>query len=334
MPYVRSAPIIVIGEALVDCFPDALVAGGAPFNVARNLGAFGAAPVMVTRIGSDERGQLLLAECGRFNLSLEGVQRDAILPTGQVAVMPDGATHKFIIGENVAWDAIDHLLAADIFQRLQPSIVCFGTLAQRAAQSRAAIAIVLEQARKAGALRVLDLNLRSGAANADVAEWSLLHADIAKVNDDELAQLFDWFLPKSTAAAREWNTDAEARLIGLLLEKFPLRHLIVTRGGNGYSAYDSNATLVAAGPCHATTITDTVGAGDAFTAAVILGEWLGWPLLESLDRANQFAADVCTVRGAVAKDPHFYERWASRWQLANARRSAGLNDSLRARSNC
>jgi fructokinase len=310
-----AGSILIIGEALVDCFPDKQVMGGAPFNVARNLAAFGAAPKMVTRIGDDHHGAMLLLECQRFHLSQEGVQFDKKFPTGYVDVVMTGTHHEFLIANHVAWDAIDSALALEIAEHSCPRIVCFGTLAQRSLPSRSAIVDVLQCAKKINALRVLDLNLRKGASNAEIAAWSLRHADIAKVNDDELAQLMEWFVPEFGASSRNWESGALRDAIVILLKKFPLRYLVVTRGAQGYAAFDSHGEQIAEGISRLANMIDAVGAGDAFTSTLVLGEWLNWPLAQTLERAADFSAGVCTIRGAVAESLSFYDRWINDWQL-------------------
>ena len=50
-----NAQPLVFGEVLWDCFPDGQqVLGGAPFNVAWHLHAFGISPLFVSRVGQDE----------------------------------------------------------------------------------------------------------------------------------------------------------------------------------------------------------------------------------------------------------------------------------------
>lgn len=304
--------ILVIGEALIDCFHDTRMAGGAPFNVARNLGALGASPAMIARIGDDDDGALICDECRRFHISRDGLQCDPKLPTGRVEVSMRGTEHVFAIAENAAWDWINPQVAEDFARRVQPSIVCFGTLAQRADESRAAVTGILNGT---SALRVLDLNLRRTASDIEFARWSLAHADIAKVNDDELMRLIKWFVPAFAIDAGNADMTAYAEAIARLLLIFPLRHLIVTHGAKGYTAFNSTGRLVANGTSPGIRVTDTVGAGDAFTAIVVLGEWLGWPLSVTLGRASHFAARVCTFRGAVSSDMAFYQPWIERWQL-------------------
>lgn len=310
--------VLIIGEALLDCFADAMVPGGAPFNVARTLGAFGMAPHLITRIGQDDAGAQLLKEFHRFQLPTDGVQRDGVRPTGKVVVKSNAAGHTFTIGANAAWDAINPVAAAALAQQLSPSIICFGTLAQRAPTSRAAVAAVLE---KTTALRVLDLNLRPTADHMEIAAWSLLHADVVKVNDDELAQLLKWFVPAfaPVSAVPPWTGAQQLRAIETLVGKFLWRNLVVTCGPHGYAAFDVRGKLVARGDAPQSKVVDTVGAGDGFLAIMMLGESLGWPLDQALERASHFAAEVCTIRGAVADKPAFYDRWAAKWNLSNAR---------------
>jgi fructokinase len=309
-----AGSLLMIGEALVDCFPDQRVIGGAPFNVARNLGAFGLSPVMITRIGDDLLGNMILADCKRFAVSTMGVQIDTVFKTGQVDVIVSNGGHKFAIGDNAAWDTIDPALALQAAANAQPNIVCFGTLAQRSYVSQQAIMGVLEQAQKNGAQRVLDLNLRDSASTSAIAEISLQHADIVKVNDDELRKLIEWFTPFK-------NDDGkQEQAIAVLIEKFNLRYLLLTSGEKGYAAYSHSHGLISQGSASPQMqLIDTVGAGDAFTSVVVLGEYLHWPLALTLQRASEFAAAVCGIRGAVAENSKFYEPWISRWQLENYR---------------
>jgi len=58
---------------------------------------------------------------------------------------------------------------------------------------------------------------------------------------------------------------------------------------------------------------DTVGAGDAFVAALLAGQAAHWPLALRLARANQFGAAACGWRGAVSPDPDLHARWRAHW---------------------
>ena len=62
-------------------------------------------------------------------------------------------------------------------------------------------------------------------------------------------------------------------------------------------------------------IKDTVGAGDGFAAVCILGSLRRWPIAKSLERANNFAAAICEIRGAVPDHADFYVPFTSAWEI-------------------
>jgi len=319
-----GAEVLVVGEALVDCFPDRQVIGGAPFNVARNLAAFGVAPLMLTRIGRDAIGDALAAEFDRHAMSRAALQVDAALPSGQVRVhMAADGSHRFEIPAGQAWDALDAAAAVAAVHAARPRLACFGTLAQRTPAAAAAVQAAVRAAAGAGARCVLDLNLRDGHDNRALAEASLPLADVLKVNDDELLQLLQWFVPGGPAAsladslaaspAAATGTPAFDAAVQALMGRFHIGRLVLTLGAAGHAVYDHPAGLVLRGPAAATVLQDTVGAGDAFLSVVLLGELRGWPLAATLQGASAFAAAVCGMAGAVSTDPAFYSGRLKAW---------------------
>jgi fructokinase len=304
--------VLILGEALIDHFPETQVVGGAPFNVARNLAALGALPLFITRVGEDADAATLLSEFTRWSMPISGVQRDALRLTGNVQVTFLDGQPQYFIAPNQAWDAINLAHAQESLGMFKPSIVCFGTLAQRDAISRAAIRGVVEAAR---CLRVLDLNLRQCDDNEAISAWSLAHADIVKVNDDELEQLLAWFVSRQSKDV-VWGSATHRQDIRVLMGRFGFSRLIVTRGAKGYAAFDAQGAVLAIGEAPVVSVIDTVGAGDAFFAVCLLGEIFGWNFAESLSRASEFAASVCTLRGAVSVEKNFYQLWRERFGLA------------------
>jgi fructokinase len=281
------APVLVLGEALVDEFHDGPVAGGAPFNVARSLAALGASVRFVSRIGaSDAAGRLVLESAARVGLAVDGIQRDARYATGRVSVHEDGVGgHRFEIHADAAWDHLEAPSAADA------GMVYFGSLAQRHVASRAAIRGAV--ARVAGP-RLLDLNLRPGADAAELAAESLMLADWVKLNEDELDRVLDWFEPS----------------LAELVARFALQRVVVTRGAAGYALYGEQGRLLAAGEgvCQADFV-DSVGAGDGFTAVLLAGLSLGRDLGATLALANRYAAMICGVRGPIPSDSALWAPW-------------------------
>lgn len=317
-PLPSPGGVLLIGEALADSFPEHTVIGGAPFNVARNLGALGLAPCFVSRVGHDALGREIAAQCAAFGVATAGLQIDSALATGVVDVHMNGSAHSFHIRENAAWDAIDSTTAVACVRAAQPAWIGFGTLAQRDARSRAALygALAASSAR-----RFLDLNLRTlpegGVSNRELSEASLALAQVVKVNDEELAQLLGWFGGGLAPVLQGFASPDHLAAIAELMQRFDIELLVVTRGAQGYAAFGRSAQglaeLLAQGSTPTVHVTDTVGAGDAFSAVLLAGLLHDWPLATTLARAAEFAAMVCTLRGAVAADPAHYARWRAQW---------------------
>lgn len=299
----KTGRVAVLGEALIDRFADADVIGGAPFNVARNLALLGAAPVMITRVGNDPLGDMIAADFGRFGMDSRGLQRDAARATGTVTVHMIGTQHRFEIGTDSAWDHIDAAEAVRVARESAPAVAYFGTLAQRSAVSRDAIRSALSAS---DALPFLDLNLRDGPDNRALAEDSLERARLVKVAEDELEQLLTWFMPP--------GRQVRGTAIETLLQRFDLQRLTITRGAEGWACLDAHQGWLE-GVATPTTVRDTVGAGDAFAAVLLLGELGGWPLRTTLQRASAHASAVCGISGAVDAGSSIYAHARAAWAL-------------------
>jgi sugar/nucleoside kinase (ribokinase family) len=304
--------IAVFGEALVDDFGDHQVLGGAPFNVARHLAAFGQAVLMLTRVGDDANGGRVRAECARFGMDGTGVQVDAERPTGRVLVerSADGGSHRFTILEDQAYDAIEAGPALAAAAEGAPGTLYFGTLAQRAPQSQRTLARLLDAD---AALRYLDLNVRAGHVTERCVYRSLHAADVVKVNEEELQDLFGWYT--HLRPATDDMRAAEVRsACATLLRIFRLEGLIVTLGARGAVFFGADGGFVEAPPARMPgALVDTVGAGDAFSAVFLVGRARGWPLAQTLVRANEFAGAACCIAGAVPSSLDFYRPFTERW---------------------
>jgi fructokinase len=302
--------VVVFGEALVDDFTSEQIVGGAPFNVARHLAAFMSQPLMITRLGNDRNGAAVLAEFERFAMSQQGVQVDRMEETGRVVVERGPNGHRFVIPPRQAYDFIDSTAAVKAVQGAAPSVVYFGTLAQRQQRSRDALHAVLGAT---PATRFMDINLRPGQAGKERVTASLHAADIVKLNEEELQSLFDWYLgiAPSTPLAKEEVRGYCAELVRM----FELEALLLTLGHRGsvYFSADGQMLQTRDNPAPPYVI-DTVGAGDAFSAIFLLGRERGWGLETTLARANAFAGAICTIPGAVPGDLAFYDAWAAKWR--------------------
>lgn len=291
-----NASPLIFGEVLFDRFPDGRsVLGGAPFNVAWHLRAFGLQPVLISRVGGDADGAEVADTMRRWGMDLSGLQHDPVHATGRVDVRIEGGEPAYTIAHPAAWDAIGPPSALPD----APGLLYHGTLALREAASRDA----LEAIRAACDGPVfIDVNLRPPWWDRDATVELLDAADWVKLNEDELIALS----PGSGTLAE--------RASGLA-RRHGLRGLVVTRGAAGAMALEGGEPVVMAGLPRTTGVVDTVGAGDAFAAVVILGLLSGWPPGRSLERALAFAAAVCGLRGGTTADREFYRPFIDAWSL-------------------
>jgi fructokinase len=278
-----TSEILCVGEVLWDSLPAGLFLGGAPFNVAGHLHTLGVSVAMVSRVGLDQLGAEALQRLARHGVGTDLVQLDPVLPTGfvSVAVDEDGIPAYDIVAP-AAWDAIE--LRDGLLERAaRAAAIVFGSLAQRHAVSRETI----ERLCAVDVPKVFDVNLRPPYDDEDVVRRSLPRADIVKLNEHELDQMAGWFdLPAGLRA----RTTA-------LGDRFGCRTICVTRGGAG-------AAMLHAGrwtehPGFRVEVKDTVGAGDAFLAALLAGLLAGHDDEVTLRHANLLGAYVATQLGAI-----------------------------------
>lgn len=279
-------PVVIgMGELLWDCFGDVRRVGGAPANVAFHANQLGTHGVVVSRVGDDMLGRDLLDRLRGSRLDTEFVQLDDRRPTGTVTVEMSAPDHPdYTIHDPAAWD---HLQMTPELDRLvrRTSAICFGSLGQRHEPSRTTIQRAVAAARQA--LVVYDVNLRKNGWNRGIIERSLHAAAVVKLNDEEVpvvAGLFG-FSDDHELFARQLRQEFGARLV------------CVTRGAHGCALFAEGDAATA--PGIATNVVDTVGAGDAFAAALIAGLLRGWRLGTIARLANEVGALVASRSGAT-----------------------------------
>ena len=287
----RPPRILSCGEVLWDLFPEGARFGGAPANFACHAAILGGDVSMLSAVGGDARGDEALTILRGFGMDTTLVQRVANAPTGSVGVSVDAAGKPaFEIHLNSAWDRIawTNGLEARVGE---VDAVYFGTLGQRGEVSRVTIRQALSVAKTRGILRVLDVNLRRPFYDAALIRDSIAQASVVKVSDDELGEV-------STACGIAVDACPETALRTLRM-KFGLDLVVMTRGANG--ALLGSASEEVEQPGIPTVVRDTVGAGDAFTAAFTLGLLRGEAHENVLRKACEIASAVCAQDGAV---PH------------------------------
>jgi len=292
--------VVGIGEVLWDLLLTGPKMGGAPANFAYHAHALGANSHAISRVGKDDLGRDILRRFRELRLPTTTVQDDDVAPTGiaKVSLSCDGVAH-FTIQENVAWDYLASTREAEVVVR-QADAICFGSLAQRGETSRKAIQQLVAESTR-GALRVFDINLRQQYYSREIIEESLRLANVLKLNDDELPVLARMF--GLTGSIESQIEGLSSRLGSQKSNTVPTSHCVValTRGARGSLLYrDDRWSDCASQPVE---VVDTVGAGDAFTAALLLG------LLHKMDLdqvnflANEVARYVCSQAGATPPMP-------------------------------
>jgi len=287
----KKVKIIAIGELLWDCFPDGMRLGGAPANVAFHCAQYGADAGLISAIGNDEPGREAIRLLETKGIDTTGIQRSDFFPTGLVNVtLSTMGKPTYRIEENTAWDNIKDnsaihaaVLAADG--------ICFGTLAQRNSVSRETIRHFLKSG-PASCLKVFDVNLRQDCYDADTIRESLKLANVLKLNDEELPVLAKIFDLKGSVSQQ----------LQQLIQRFDLKALALTRGPEG--AIIMTDGLVSDCPCvPIDKVIDSVGAGDAFTAVLMMGLILGYDINVINKQAVRTASYVCCQAGATPELP-------------------------------
>jgi len=294
-------PVVVgLGELLWDLFPAGKQLGGAPANFAYITTMLGDRGIVASRVGDDKLGQEALWHLESSGLDVRGVQRDPVHPTGTVKVTVDSKGQpEYEIAENVAWDFLE--FSEDwISLARSTSAICFGSLAQRNPVSRATILAFLA-ALPSFAIGIFDVNLRQSYFTPEILRDSARRAKVIKLNHEEFPHFLDLLrCPlKNCAAAGESSEISAARW---LCREFGLRLVCITRGGAGSllvtaESYNEH-------PGFSVKVADTVGAGDAFTAALVHHALRGASLATMNTAANRMGAWVASQEGATpAADP-------------------------------
>jgi fructokinase len=273
-----------IGEVLWDQLPQGDVLGGAPANVAYHAGQLGAESYIISSIGKDKLGDEIITRLSTKDIHLLISKVDH--PTGTVKVtLDDKGVPDFVITKDVAWDYIE-LTKESSSLAGQLDAVCFGSLAQRNKVSHDSIVKFLKLVPEK-AIKIFDINLRQNFYDKQLIDESLKISNILKINDDELlifAKLFGW------------EGDEESLCLKLL-KTYNLRMVAYTRGTRGSYLYSKDEKSFMNTPV--VTVKDTIGAGDSFSAALMVSLLNGNALRKCHELAVEISAFVCENDGAM-----------------------------------
>ncbi|HTW28463.1 MAG TPA: carbohydrate kinase [Acetobacteraceae bacterium] len=269
MPESPPYDVAALGELVIDLVPGLTAngercfipkPGGAPGNVAVGLARLGGRAAMLTKIGDEAFGRLLLATLRANGVATEGIVASRAANTGIAIVTVDAEGDRdFLFYRNGCADetyAPDDVAEAVI---RAARVLHVGSLILVNPLPAAAQAHAIATARAAGARISVDVNLRASLwpdaeAMRRAALGVVADADILKISEDELA-----LLTGTTDIAEGITRIRTPRMAALAVTKGPAGAEVLTRQHR------------VAVPGFAVKVVDTVGSGDAFMAALLSG---------------------------------------------------------------
>ena len=283
LPMNVHSQVICFGEVLWDILPDGPQPGGAPLNVAYHLNKLGVSAGIISRIGEDEKGMLLLQLMDKWEINHRLLQLDKTYPTGEVqASLSNGNEVTYQIVSPSAWDfitaekaAMEQVSASDYF--------IYGSLASRNETTLRSLQSFLEL----DVFRVLDINLRYPFVKRAVLQDLITKADMVKLNEAELDVV-------QTVFGGNYGTEQDK--VQFIQDRFGIAEVLITKGESGAAYYKDCERYYHYGS--AVKVKDTIGSGDSFLAAFIAGHAQGRSPHEILKNAIAMGAFIATQKGA------------------------------------
>ncbi len=294
----RPHLILGIGELLWDMLPEGAALGGAPANFSVMAGRLGNHAVILSRIGRDDLGRSAIDRLDPLPVDTSNIEVDPVHETGRVTVNFEKGEPHYTIHQPAAWDFLE---LTDEWVKLaeRADAICFGSLAQRSVESRKTIQTLAANT-TSSCIRVFDVNLRAPFYSPEVIQESLELASVLKMNEHEVPAILDLLglcIAGESSPANSLRACAER-----LLQEFPSLDLVaITRGGSG-------SLLVKREEWHdhpglPVKLADTIGAGDAFTAAMTHYILRGASLAVLNAAGNRWGGWVASQSGAMPPLP-------------------------------
>jgi fructokinase len=302
MHYLESAgpsrqllDVVVVGEALIDVVtsPEGTneYPGGSPANVAYGLGRLGINTGLLTAIGDDERGAAI-----ERHLHSAGV---TLLPGSYCLGRTASATATLARDGSASYDFDITWALEPVAPAYVPKVLHTGSIATFLAPGADAVKALLQQCRHECTI-TYDPNIRPALLGSHAEAKSifedLVHlTDVVKLSDEDA----QWLYPRKDLA------DTAAHLLGL-----GAGLAVITRGSQGSLLATAETQLNI--PSVTSGVADTIGAGDSYMSALILGlltrgtDGLAPAVLEQLGRTASMAAAI-TVRRPGANPPTLQE---------------------------
>jgi fructokinase len=309
---IKQIKALTFGEALFDIIKGSAHLGGAPLNLAAHLAKLGAKPAVITAVGKDELGKILLARAEAMGIDTSYILIDEKRPTGTVTVkLEAGGIPIFTINEGVAWDTItpdEKELRA--LSEEEWDVFCFGTLAQRTEENRKTLERLFSEVKAKQFF--YDINLRTGYYKKEWIRSSLEHTTILKMNEEEAETISCLFSGTASTCKPLFSYETFCRQV---CEKYPeISVICITKGPRGAAIYHKGIyEEVETIPVR---VEDTVGAGDAFSAGFLYTYLSGYGV-------SKAASVACILGTYVASKPGSVPEYSK--ELIEKLKAEGLN---------
>lgn len=296
-----SRPVL-FGEVTLETYPDGRVAvGGSPFNIAWHLRGFGADPLLISKVGQDDQGGVILQLMRSWGMDLSGLQHDSSLPTSTTSLSIVHGQPVYATPPAQAYDSIGAAEAINAISRVEQPFLLHGILALREFESQATLEQLVDQA---DTPVFVDANLRDPWWRQVNLIPVLSRANVLRLSDDELQALIEAF---------GYTENSLAESLRQLHEDFSIDVVIVTLGSSSAMLSTLAGEAYSADIKVDVKLVDTVGVRDAFTAVAYLGLLKNWPAEQLIERALQFAALISALPGATHKEASLYETMLEDW---------------------
>lgn len=276
---------VCFGEVLWDVFPNEKKIGGAPLNVASRLNSFSNEVTMISAIGKDELGKLIIDYLETQHLSTANIQVLNDFETGKVSVtLNKKGAASYVIEHPKAWDKIQ--FTTEALEKVKNSdAFVFGSLVTRDVISRE----TLYQYLKAASYKIFDVNIRKPFYDIKTLSDLMLKADFIKFNDEELYEIAE-------DLGSPYN-NLEQNL-HFMSSKTATKRICVTKGEHGAVLLFNDKLYYNSG--YLVDVVDTVGSGDSFLATLIHNLTANVTPQKALDLACAVGALVASNKGANA----------------------------------
>ena len=290
-----NTEFFAFGEILWDCLPSGRHAGGAPFNVTAHLAQIGVSASLISCVGRDALGDEILKVAQDKRVNTEFVTRARVgLGTGTVLVTVDAngnATYELV--QPAAWDEIR--VPAEALEAVSKArALIYGSLAGRSPYNLEQLDRLLAVK---GPLKFFDVNLRPPFADPPLVVKLARRADVLKLNDGELGQLASWLRTGEMKHDTPRDVSAITNACAVIAKATGASRICVTLAEEGAALWDSGNLVTA--PAPKVVVKDTVGAGDAFMAGLMIGLTRGTDPRKVLERACRLGAYVASHDGAT-----------------------------------